>query len=81
MSRVKINRAASAQSVPTTIKGTHLTVITQSDGKQSFIWDWDKLLEEVQQAIGNYEKSKTALRKNSKLQDPQRKNDFKKPRT
>ena len=62
MSRAKVNRAPAIQSkpIPTVpvVKGTHLTIITHPDGKQSFIWDWDALLLEVKQATENYEKSK-----------------------
>lgn len=41
----------------TILKGKHLTIKQTSDGKEVFIWDWEKLEKEVTKAIRDYEKS------------------------
>ena len=37
---------------PVDVKGTHLT-ITYINGQPKFEWDWDKLTQEINDAIGN----------------------------
>lgn len=40
---------------PTTVVGTHLTVITDNFGKTTLIWDDEALLQEVRDAINAHE--------------------------
>ena len=37
-------------SLPTIVKGSHLTVTTYPDGKTELEWDWDALVNEVRMA-------------------------------
>lgn len=50
-------KAAPAQ-YPIINKGNHLTVVTHENGKTELIWDDEKLLEEVREAIASVEKPK-----------------------
>ena len=38
-------------SLPTIVKGSHLTVTTYPNGKTELEWDWDALVNEVRNAI------------------------------
>lgn len=40
---------------PTTVKGSHLTVITDNFGKTTLIWDDEALARDVREAIASYE--------------------------
>lgn len=40
---------------PSVIKGTHLTVITDADGRTTLEWDDEQLLKEVREAISSAE--------------------------
>jgi len=40
-----------------TVKGTHLTVITDEQGKTTLVWDDEALLREVREAIATAELS------------------------
>ena len=42
-------------SLPDIVKGSHLTVITYSNGKTELEWDWDALVKEVNEACANVE--------------------------
>lgn len=46
---------------PRVTKGTHLTVTEHQDGTVEMDWDWDKLVEEINQAISKIEKPKPKL--------------------
>jgi hypothetical protein len=51
-------------SLPDIVKGSHLTVITYSNGKTELEWDWDALVNEVREACASVEtKSKTKTKK------------------
>jgi hypothetical protein len=54
MARKKI-QLAEVNSLPTVVKGSHLTVTTHSDGKTELEWDWDTLVKEVREAIASVE--------------------------
>ena len=41
---------------PSVVKGTHLTVITDENGKVTLEWDDEQLLKEVREAIASVEK-------------------------
>ena len=43
---------------PSVVKGTHLTVITDENGKFTLEWDDEQLLNEVREAIASVEKTK-----------------------
>jgi len=45
---------------PSVVKGTHLTVITDENGKTTLEWDDEQLLKEVREAIASVEKPKKA---------------------
>lgn len=40
---------------PSVVKGTHLTVITDENGKTTLEWDDEQLLKEVREAIASIE--------------------------
>lgn len=44
-------KTASAKIEPSTVKGNHLTVITDNFGKTTLVWDDEALLKEVRAAI------------------------------
>ena len=44
---------------PSVVKGTHLTVITDENGKTTLEWDDEQLLKEVRAAIASVTKPKT----------------------
>ena len=46
--------------------GTHLFRCTYADGRQSFKWDWDKLLEEVQAATSLVNVTEVKVKKTRK---------------
>ena len=51
---------------PTVVKGSHLTVITDKDGKTTLKWDDEQLLKDVRQAIASVEKpAKKTVKKKS----------------
>ena len=50
MARKKI-QLEEVNSLPTIVKGSHLTVTTYPDGKTELEWDWDALVSEVRNAI------------------------------
>ena len=56
MARKKI-QLEEVNSLPTIVKGSHLTVTTYPDGKTELEWDWDVLLSEVRNAILKAESS------------------------
>jgi hypothetical protein len=43
---------------PVVVKGSHLTVTHHPDGSVDTVWDWDKLAEDIDQAIKEYGNSK-----------------------
>jgi hypothetical protein len=56
-SRKKQIAELKAKDEPTVVIGSHLTVITHSDGKTELIWDDEALLRDVQNALTEHEKS------------------------
>ena len=46
-------------SLPDIVKGSHLTVITYSNGKTELEWDWDALVKEVNEACASVELANT----------------------
>ena len=42
-------------SLPTIVKGSHLTVTTYPNGKTTLEWDWDALVNEVREACASAE--------------------------
>jgi hypothetical protein len=50
-------RKKKEQDLSSVVKGSHLTVITLSDGKTVLEWDDDALLRDVQKALTEYENS------------------------
>jgi hypothetical protein len=50
MARKKI-QLEEVNSLPTIVKGSHLTVTTYPNGKTELEWDWEALLSEVRNAI------------------------------
>ena len=67
MARKKI-QLAEVSSLPTVVKGSHLTVTTFPDGKTELEWDWDALVNEVREACASVELTnmKPAVRAKSK---------------
>ena len=59
---------AEVNSLPTVVKGSHLTVTTHPDGKTELEWDDEALLNEVREAIKSAELAnmKPAVRAKSK---------------
>lgn len=55
-----------AEVYPKVVKGNHLTVITQADGRVELIWDDEALLKEVQDAILSVEQAKKPARKSTR---------------
>ena len=55
-------------SLPTIVKGSHLTVTTYPDGRTELEWDWDALVNEVREACASVELAnmKPAVRAKSK---------------
>jgi len=53
--RKKQAAASAAASGPSVVKGTHLTVTTDSEGRTTLEWDDDQLLKEVREAIASAE--------------------------
>ena len=49
MARKKI-QLEEVSSLPTIVKGSHLTVTTYPDGRTELEWDWDALVNEVRMA-------------------------------
>ena len=49
--------------------GDHLTIITDESGKQTFVWDWDKLSTHVNDAIKAHEKKLEAKAKRKAKRD------------
>ena len=49
MARKKI-QLEEVSSLPTIVKGSHLTVTTYPNGKTELEWDWDALVNEVRMA-------------------------------
>ena len=49
MARKKI-QLEEVNSLPTIVKGSHLTVTTYPDGRTELEWDWDALVNEVRMA-------------------------------
>lgn len=41
---------------PKVVKGSHLTVTTFEDGSTKLEWDWDALVEDVNEAIASLDK-------------------------
>ena len=64
----KKNQLAEVNSLPTVVKGSHLTVTTHPDGKTELEWDDEALLNEVREAIKSAELAnmKPAVRAKSK---------------
>ena len=64
----KKNQLAEVNSLPTVVKGSHLTVITFPDGRTELQWDWDALVNEVREACRSAELAnmKPAVRAKSK---------------
>jgi hypothetical protein len=56
-SRKKQIAELKAKDEPTVVIGSHLTVITHSNGKTELIWDDEALLRDVQNALTEHEKS------------------------
>ena len=48
---------------PSVVKGTHLTVITDENGKTTLEWDDEQLLKEIREAIASVEKPKKVVAK------------------
>lgn len=67
MARKKI-QLEEVNSLPTIVKGSHLTVTTYPDGKTELVWDWDALVNEVREACASVELAnmKPAVRAKSK---------------
>jgi hypothetical protein len=67
MARKKI-QLEEVNSLPTIVKGSHLTVTTYPDGKTTLEWDWDALVNEVHEACASVELAnmKPAVRAKSK---------------
>jgi len=71
MARKKQIAELKAKDEPTVVVGSHLTVITQPDGRTELVWDDAALEREVREAIEAYElsqlkpavKAKAATRK------------------
>ena len=53
---------------PSVVKGTHLTVITDENGKTTLEWDDEQLLKEVRAAIASVEKPKTKTKRSKKAE-------------
>jgi len=51
-------KLAEVNSLPTVIKGSHLTVTTHPDGKTSLEWDDEALMRDVREALASVEESK-----------------------
>jgi uncharacterized protein YmfQ (DUF2313 family) len=51
----KKNQLAEVNSLPTVVKGSHLTVTTFPDGRTELLWDWDALVNEVREACASAE--------------------------
>lgn len=51
------------------VKGSHLTVITNSNGYTELIWDWDALARDVSKAIATHEEKKKKIKKPKKNKD------------
>ena len=64
----KKNQLAEVNSLPTVVKGSHLTVTTFPDGRTELQWDWDALVNEVREACRSAELAnmKPAVRAKSK---------------
>ena len=58
MARKKI-QLAEVNSLPTVVKGSHLTVTTFPDGHTELQWDWDALVKEVREACDSVELANT----------------------
>jgi hypothetical protein len=57
---------------PSVVKGTHLTVITDENGKTTLEWDDEQLLKEVREAIASVEKKvKPAVKAKSNKKVPE----------
>jgi hypothetical protein len=54
MARKKI-KLEEVNSLPTVVKGSHLTVTTFPDGRSELQWDWDALVNEVREACASAE--------------------------
>ena len=54
MARKKI-QLEKVSSLPTVVKGSHLTVTTYPNGKTELEWDWDALVNEVREACASVE--------------------------
>jgi hypothetical protein len=54
MARKKI-QLEEVSSLPTVVKGSHLTVTTFHDGSTELEWDWDALVKEVNEACASVE--------------------------
>ena len=48
-----IQKAKDIHFTPKVVKGTHLTVTTHPNGKVELEWDWDALVQEVNDACAN----------------------------
>lgn len=48
-------------SFPKVIKGSHVTITEHKDGTVDMEWDWEKLVEEINQAITKIDKPKPKL--------------------
>jgi hypothetical protein len=55
----KKNQLAEINSLPTVVKGSHLTVTTFPDGRTELLWDWDALVNEVREACASVELANT----------------------
>jgi hypothetical protein len=55
----KKNQLAEVNSLPTVVKGSHLTVTTFPDGRTELLWDWDALVNEVREACASVELANT----------------------
>lgn len=53
---------------PSVVKGTHLTVITDENGKTTLEWDDEQLLKEVRAAIASVGKPKTKTKRSKKAE-------------
>ena len=58
MARKKI-KLEEVNSLPTVVKGSHLTVTTFPDGRTELLWDWDALVNEVREACASVELANT----------------------
>jgi hypothetical protein len=61
----KKNQLAEVNSLPTVVKGSHLTVTTFPDGRTELLWDWDALVNEVREACATVQ-VKPAVKAKSK---------------